>query len=182
MDAIAVNFVVGLSSAFIFSGATSVITKKVIEKTKNLEMENKYLTKVDTLKKDVISTQKEEEGYKAILNNEYLRGKEDGSKEERNRFSICYTPFIDITDSFLKTTADAGIEMQIFYGGLPVADPMRRVTKHEEKCKEENIKYLIDKVNENIKVLADLATSHQIPVKITQEPKRESTKKGKKKS
>lgn len=111
---------------------------------------------------------KQSTDFKVLLENENNKGKIDGRKETLQQFRISYQPFVDNHDSFLKHTAEAGYYMQIFYEGLPIGDPMKRITKHDEKFKEENLKYLVDSATEAVNQIAKAATGTGIPVSIAE--------------
>jgi hypothetical protein len=104
--------------------------------------------------------------FKALFEVEFLKGIEEGEQRAMNRFSLGYDPFVEIKDSFFMHTADVGYTMQIFYNGLPLADPMKRVLNHDEKFKEENLKYLVDSVTNSINNLKPLG----IPANINKNP------------
>jgi hypothetical protein len=112
------------------------------------------------------------EGYQAILEREYARGKGQGAKEELEKFQITYTPVLVERDSFLKNSVDAGYEMQIYYSGFPVGEPTRRITHHEEKSKDENINKVVDLIKDNLELLAMTAGKHKIPVAVNKKPSR----------
>ncbi len=113
---------------------------------------------------------KESDDYKNNLENNYLKGKIDGAEEELEKFTLIYEPFIDVFENFFRKTVEAGYQMQILYQGLPIGDPTKRVTKYEEKFKEENVKYLVEQVNETVKSIAQLGISKKIPVRTIEIP------------
>lgn len=115
---------------------------------------------------------KESDDYKINLENNYLKGKNDGSEEELRKFTLIYEPFIDIFENFFRKTVEAGYQMQILYHGLPIGDPTKRVIKYEEKFKEENVKYLVEQVNEIVKTIAQQGLSKKIPVRTIKTPVR----------
>lgn len=92
---------------------------------------------------------------------EYRKGIEEEEKRAIERFTLSYEPFIEISDNFLKKTAEAGYTMQIFYSGLPLGGPMKRVTKREEKFIDENVKYLVDSVKRSTRctIMSNLSLS-----------------------
>lgn len=120
--------------------------------------------------REEISRHRESEDYKNVLENSYLKGRLDGAREELERFTINYEPFIDIYDSYFRKTFEAGYQVQIFYNGIPVGDPTRRVVRHREKFKEENVKLLMEQVNSAIGTIAQSVASKGIPVKTSQTP------------
>ncbi|MEK4878744.1 MULTISPECIES: hypothetical protein [Paenibacillus] len=116
------------------------------------------------------------EEIKALMEIEYRKGVEEGEKKAFAKFTLIYEPFVDISDSLLKKTAEAGYTMQMFYNGLPLGDPMKRVTHHEEKYKEENMKYILDTINRTINNLMLVADPLGIPVIMNEKPKIEKKK------
>lgn len=119
---------------------------------------------------------RESDDYKCNLENNYLKGKVDGAAEELCKFTIIYEPFVDIFENFFRKTVEAGYQMQILYQGLPIGDPTKRVTKYEEKYKEENVKYLVDQVNETVKSISQLGISKKIQVRTIDIPVKSSRK------
>ncbi|AIQ20643.1 hypothetical protein H70357_31105 [Paenibacillus sp. FSL H7-0357] len=113
---------------------------------------------------------------KALMEIEYRKGVEEGEKKAFVKFTLIYEPFVDISDSLLKKTAEAGYTMQMFYNGLPLGDPMKRVTHHEEKYKDENMKYILDTINGTINNLMLVADPLGIPVTMNEKPKIEKKK------
>jgi len=123
-----------------------------------------------------ISKHRESEDYKNVVENSYLKGRLDGAREELERFTINYEPFIDIYDSYFRKTVEAGYQVQIFYSGIPVGDPTRRVMRHREKFKEENVKFLTEQINSAISTIAQSAASKGIPVKTSPTPVKSKVK------
>ncbi len=120
--------------------------------------------------REEISKHRESEDYKNVLESSYLKGRLDGARDELERFTINYEPFLDIYDSYFRKTVEAGYQVQIFYNGIPVGDPTRRVVRHREKFKEENVKLLMEQINSAISAIAQSAASKGIPVKTSQTP------------
>lgn len=83
----------------------------------------------------------------ALLKNEYLKGKIDGSVEELDKFNITYQPYTRAKEEYLgiKKTAEVGYEMQIFYSGFPIGDPTKRTTHEDVKFDQA----VIDKIMNN---------------------------------
>ena len=113
---------------------------------------------------------KESDDYRINLENNYLKGKIDGSEEELSKFTLIYEPFVDVFENFFRKTVEAGYQMQILYQGLPIGDPTKRILKYEEKFKEENIKYLVDQINETVRTIAGQEISKRIPVQTSEIP------------
>jgi hypothetical protein len=123
-----------------------------------------------------ISKHKESDDYKNNLENNYLKGKIDGAKEELEKFTFNYEPYVDIFETYFRKTVEVGYQIQIFYNGMPIGDPTKRVVKHNEKFKDENVKHLVDQVNETIKSIAQIGISKGIKVKTTDTPVKSSRK------
>ena len=117
-------------------------TKKITLETLKLECEKNFQISKNNLQESVIKNHKSEDGYKAILSNEYIRGKIDGSKEELEKFSISYQPFIERINGMIWDDAAIGYEMQIFYAGFSIGEPTRKITNHEKKFKALSINNL----------------------------------------
>lgn len=171
---ISVSFIIGLISSYLLY--KFVFAKRDFEEGKRIAyLENSEIRNQQV--KSGILEHKETDEFKSLLEIEYLKGVEEGGKRELSKFTLSYEPFVDIAENFFRKTADAGYIMQIFYNGLPLGDPMKRVTNHEEKYKDENVKYLIDSVNGTINNILLMADPLGIPVKVN-----EKTKIGKKKT
>ncbi len=84
--------------------------------------------------------------FLARLNNEYLRGKEDGRNEELGKFSIIYEPFQDIAEEFmgLKKRAELGYSVQLYYSGLPIGEPTRKITHQNVEYDDRKIDKLMN--------------------------------------
>ncbi|GGI17859.1 hypothetical protein [Gottfriedia solisilvae] len=121
---------------------------------------------------------KQTEEFQSLLEVEFRKGIEEGEKRTLGKFALTYEPFIEVSDSFFKKTAEAGYTMQMFYSGLPIGDPMKRITKYEEKYKDENVKYLIDSVNGTLNNILLMVDPLGIPVKVNGNPKIEKKKTG----
>ena len=102
----------------------------------------------------------------AILEVQFRRGIEEGEKKSKEKFTLAYEPFVDITDTFLKRTAEAGYTMQIIYEGIPLGDPMKKITTREEKFKEENLNHLVE--NTTLLLNNVLSTMKGLPVRTNQ--------------
>lgn len=108
---------------------------------------------------------------KTLLDVEFRKGLEEGEKRAMGKFAITYQPIVEITENFLKRTADVGYMMQMFFNGLPFGDPMKRITNHEEKFKDDNLKYLVDSVTSTLNNIMLMADPIGIPVKVNEKPK-----------
>lgn len=121
----------------------------------------------------------EKKGYekRSEEQNSYLQGKIDGGREELEKLTISYEPFVDIHENFFRKSVDAGYQLQIFYNGMPLGDPTRRVVRHNEKFKDENVKQILDQVNEIIRTISKTGNSKGIPVRTSESPNRSRKKK-----
>lgn len=115
---------------------------------------------------------KNSEGFNALLENQYLRGKIAGACEELGKFDVRYSVVTVEHDNFLKSTFDAGYEMQLFYSGLPVGEATRRITHHGEKSKDENVMKIVGVVEKILETLANNAGKYNIPVTVTKSVQR----------
>lgn len=90
------------------------------------------------------------------------------SRRHSKSLTLSYDPFVEVKEGIFKKTAVSGYQLQIYFNGLPMGDPTRRVLNKEEKFKEENLQYLIEQVNGVLQTIVELATPAGIPVKIAQ--------------
>jgi hypothetical protein len=109
------------------------------------------------------------EDYQAILEGKYLKGKIDGTKEELERFQISYCPIVIDNDKFFSHTFEGGYEMQLFYSGLPIGEPTRRITKHQEKSNDENINKFIEFMLTTLNAISSANSKYRIPTFVNQE-------------
>ncbi len=152
------------------------LSRHYIEQGKKLEhSENSEARHADIL--EGIITHKNTEEFKSLLEVQFMKGVEEGEKRAMRKFVLSYDPFVEIRDTFLKKTADAGYLLQMYYNGLPFGDPMKRITTHEEKYKEENLKHLIDTVSGTLNNIILMADPLGLPVSINPKPKIQKKKK-----
>jgi hypothetical protein len=116
----------------------------------------------------MLKFQKEQSSTRDInaLENQYLKGQIYGEQETLKKFTLLYEPFVEVSEGIFKKSAVSGYQLQMYFNGLPLGDPTRRVIKKEEKFKEENMKYLIEQVYGTIQKIVEIATPAGIPVKI----------------
>jgi hypothetical protein len=129
---------------------------------------------------EAINQYKKSEGYEALFSVEHSKGKDVGIEEERNRWQLTYTPIIVSDDGFFSHTIETGYEMQIFYAGFPINDPLRRITEFHKKSKDENINKFLDIAEKAVDVAVTIASKNKIPVSVRkprQEKKVEQSKK-----
>lgn len=107
------------------------------------------------------------QGYEAVLAVEHAKGKAAGAAEERERWALCYTPVTVDDDGFFSHTVEIGYETQLFYNGMPVNDPVRRVIETVKKSKDENIRAALDLAHKatDLAIAAAAARQGGIPVK-----------------
>lgn len=115
---------------------------------------------------EAINHYKKSEGYEALFSVEHAKGKNAGIEEERNRWQLTYTPIVISDDGFFSHTVETGYEMQIFYAGFPINDPLRRITDYHKKSKDENIKKFLDIAEKAVNIAATIASKNKIPVVI----------------
>lgn len=115
---------------------------------------------------DAISEYKRSEGYEALLSVEHFKGKQLGIDEERNRWQLSYTPIIISDNGFFSHIIETGFEMQIFYAGFPINDPIKRITGSHKKSKDENIHKFFDLAEKAVGVAASHGLQNKIPVTI----------------
>lgn len=165
---ILISLIIGsIGSYFIYN---SIFAKRHIEEGKRLaNLENIEMR--DQQVKSGILEHKETEEFKSLLEVEFRKGIEEGEKRTMSKLALAYEPFIDISENFFRKTAEAGYTMQMFFNGLPLGDPMKRVTNHVEKYKDENVKYLVDSVNGTLNNILLMVDPLGIPVKVNENPK-----------
>lgn len=115
---------------------------------------------------EAIGEYKKSEGYQAVLSVEHSKGKQLGVDEERNRWQLSYTPIIISNDGFLSHTIETGFEMQIFYAGFPINDPLKRITGYYKKSKDENIHKFLNLAEKAVDAAASIGFQNRIPVTI----------------
>ena len=115
---------------------------------------------------EAISEYKKSEGYEALLSVEHSKGKQLGIDEERNRWQLSYTPIIISNGGFLSHTIETGFEMQIFYAGFPINDPLKRITGFYKKSKDENIHKFFNLAEKAVDAAASIGLKNNIPITI----------------
>lgn len=138
-----------------------------ISRITNLEI----AASLDLSKREGIQDYKKSDEYKALNEIEYLKGIEEGEKKALNRFAIKYDDYERTTETFFNKKIDIGYTMQIFYDGFPIGEPMVRIVYHNEKFKDENVKYLVGKVQETIQQIQLQAATRGIPVLVNEKKK-----------
>ena len=115
---------------------------------------------------EAISNYKNSEGYDALFSLEHTKGKNAGMNEERTKWQLTYTPIVINNESFFSHTIETGYEMQIFYAGFPINDPLRRITDFHKKSKDHNINKFIEIAEKAVEVAVAIASKNKIPVSI----------------
>ena len=115
---------------------------------------------------EAIDNYKKSEGYEALFLLEHSKGRDVGIEEERNRWELVYTPIVISDDGFFSHTLETGYEMQIFYAGFPINDPLRRITGYHKKSKDDNINKFLDIAEKAVDVAVVIATKNKIPVSV----------------
>ncbi|PWW02502.1 hypothetical protein DFQ01_109127 [Paenibacillus cellulosilyticus] len=172
---IIISFIVGFIVSSFYNKYQNENRYDNIKKIAHLETS----ATIETQIKDGVQEYKLTEEFNSIKEIEYRKGIEEGEKRTLSRFSLTYEPFVEVRDTLLKRTAEVGYIMQMTYSGFLIGDPMKRVTQHEEKFKDENVKYLVDSVNGILNNIMLVADPLGIPVKVNKTPKIEKKKKGK---
>ena len=129
---------------------------------------------------EAINQYKKSEGYEALFSLEHAKGKEVGIEDERNRWQLTYTPIVINDEGFFSHTIETGFEMQIFYAGLPINAPLRHITGHHKKSKDDNINKFLDIADKAVDIAVTIASKNKIPVSVRkprQEKKIEQPKK-----
>lgn len=121
---------------------------------------------------EAISNYKTSEGYEALFSVEHSKGKEVGIYEERIRWQLVYTPIIISDDGIFSHIIETGFEMQIFYAGFPINDPLRRITGSHKKSKDENIHKFLDIAEKAVDLAASIAAKVKVPT-IVNKPRQE---------
>lgn len=121
---------------------------------------------------EAINQYKKSEGYEALFSLEHSKGRAAGIDEERNRWQLIYTPIVISDDGFFSYTVETGYEMQIFYAGFPINDPLRRITDYHKKSKDENINRFFGIAEKAVDVAVAIASKNKIPIS-RQKPKQE---------
>lgn len=103
-----------------------------------------------------------------IINNKieisYIKGFEAGQIKERKKIQVIYTPRMEIKDNYFQKTAITGYDLQIVYDGFHIGNPQYKSLDTITKFKDDNLKYVIDKVNESIVQLAKHYMDKQVDV------------------
>ena len=119
-----------------------------------------------------LSQFKDSDEFANLLALEHERGKRSGASEELKKFHITYTPVLVDVESFISRKVDVGYDMQINYSGFPIGEPTRRITNHQQKSKDENVRLLLDTVNKTLELATEVASKSGIPITIGKSPKR----------
>lgn len=122
---------------------------------------------IDLSPQEITNESKVLDEYDAMFNSVYRKGVEDGEKKALSRFSIKYDDYEKTIDSFFNKKVNIGYTMQLFYEGLPIGDQMVKIIYHNEKVKEDNVKYLVETVQETIQQIGMQASTKGIPVMIS---------------
>lgn len=126
--------------------ATWYLTRRFIglhyEATKALDFERNKNSLINETKENTMLGA----DFKARLDNEYRRGKEDGQTAELQKFAIVYEPYQDITEEYLgiKKRAEIGYNMQLHYSGLPIGHATRKATHTNVQYDEAKIDKLVN--------------------------------------
>lgn len=129
---------------------------------------------------EAIKNYKNSEGYEALFSVEHSRGKHAGIEEERNRWQLTYTPIVIDDEGFFSHTLEIGYEMQIFYAGFPINDPLRRITDFHKKSKDDNIHKFLDIAEKAVDMAVMIASKNKIPVSVRQTRQEKKIEKPKK--
>jgi hypothetical protein len=136
-----------------------MILMKIYVPSLRAQLERDFELGRTRLQENVRNQMLEDEGFKARLQNEYLRGREDGAKEEVAKFRVEYRPYSIVREEYLgmKQRAELGYEMQLYYESFPIGDPTKRVTNEDVKFDQE----VIDKILNN-EILGFLNNTSQL--------------------
>ncbi len=134
--------------------------------------ENEFLKGIVEGKKRFIETKE----YEVILENQFRKGIKEGEEITIKKITIEYTPYIEVKDKMFSKTAKSGYSMQLYFSGLPIGDAIIRIIKTEEKFKEENMKYIVENINNVLTNIMATIDPLGIPTRVNK-PKVENAKK-----
>lgn len=81
---------------------------------------------------------------------EFLRGKEEGQKEERRKIEIQIIPRMYLEDGIFSKTLDTGYDVQVKYDNLPIGGTQYFHESTIEKFKDENFKYVTNLLQKTV--------------------------------
>jgi hypothetical protein len=96
----------------------------------------------------------------------YEEGLRDGAEQELQKFHITYTRVQIENDNFFQNTVDIGYDMQIYYSGLPIGEPTRRITHRDQKAKDENIIKLLETVDKALETIIAVNAKLRVPISV----------------
>ncbi|WP_397447804.1 hypothetical protein [Polaribacter sp. R77954] len=85
----------------------------------------------------------------------YRDGIKAGKIEERKKLDILITPQIFVRDNLLSKSLTSGYTKQITYDGFPIGETKFYIEEEIEKFKDENLKYVVDKLQETVLQISD---------------------------
>lgn len=97
----------------------------------------------------------------------FARGRETGAKEAMKQFVVKYEPFVVVEDGYFSAEVESGYSMQLHVHGMPVGDPMRRVTQRHKKVDKDRIDAVLQLAQEAMVPLIQMATQAQIGVAVS---------------
>ena len=98
--------------------------------------------------------------------NMFLKGKIEGEKETILKFEIKYESFLQFDEKVFKKRAISGYYKQLFYNSLPIGENTKIITNTIENSNDENIKLVIEKVENTLDKIATTVNPIGIPVTI----------------
>lgn len=103
--------------------------------------------------------------FKAMQEVEYRKGWETGQKDTLAQFQIQYEKFSDVEDKWISSMVETGYCMQLYYNGLPIGDPTKRILHAEKKVNKEAVKTLLETLDRTVNNLIEVAKQSRIGVK-----------------
>jgi len=113
---------------------------------------------------EAIRVYKSSEGYEALMSVEHGKGKIAGMAEEKEKWVLSYTPVLISDEGFWSHTVEMGYDLQLFYSGMPVNQPIRHISHSEKKSKDENIQKFVSMAEGLVEVAASIAAKQKISV------------------
>lgn len=86
---------------------------------------------------------------------QFLKGKEEGQREERKKIEIEIIPRMYVEDGIFSKTLFTGYDLQVKYDNLPIGGTQYYPESTVEKFKDENFKYVADLLQKTVVDVAD---------------------------
>ncbi|MCM4161294.1 hypothetical protein FHG64_06470 [Antarcticibacterium flavum] len=102
---------------------------------------------------------------------QFLKGKEEGQKEERKKIEIQIIPRIYVEDGIFSKTLFTGYDIQVKYDTLPIGGTQYYPENTIEKFKDENFKYVADLLQKTVIDVAEKFINKGFSVDALKAPK-----------